>query len=328
MELTSAELFAGAGGLALGLEQAGFNHQLVTDNDLNCYYTLRVNRPYWPVQYTEIELLNFKEKVDIISGGFPCQAFSYAGKRLGLADVRGSLFYDFARVVEDAKPKMFLAENVKGLVTHDHGRTLQTILEVFSGLGYHVTYKLLNALDFEVPQKRQRVFIIGIRDDVFSEKGEFTFPSKVSEPVTLREAFENLEDPEPVYSSYSESKKKVFDLVPPGGCWRDLPEQVAKDYMGKSYYSGGGKTGIARRLSWDEPSLTILTSPSQKQTERIHPEETRPLSIREAAAIQTFPNDWEFSGSVSSRYKQIGNAVPVKLAYHVGRSCYNYLKGI
>ena len=107
-------------------------------------------------------------------------------------------------------------------------------------------------------------------------------------------------------------------MVPPGGYWRDLPLDIQKEYMLKSFYLGGGKTGMARRISWDEPSLTLTCSPAQKQTERCHPEETRPFTVREYARIQTFPDDWEFAGPMGAQYKQIGNAVPVNLAYHMG----------
>ena len=115
--------------------------------------------------------------------------------------------------------------------------------------------------------------------------------------------------------------------VPQGGCWKDLPLEIQKEYMGKSFHLSGGKTGMARRLAWDEPSLTLTCAPAQKQTERCHPEETRPLNIREYARIQTFPDDWEFKGSISSQYKQIGNAVPVNLGYHIGRCLIAMLDG-
>ncbi|MDE0566440.1 DNA cytosine methyltransferase, partial [Shewanella sp. K8] len=121
---------------------------------------------------------------------------------------------------------------------------------------------------------------------------------------------------------------KVLEQVPPGGYWRDLPLDVQKDYMKKSFYLGGGKTGMARRLSWDEPSLTLTCSPAQKQTERCHPEETRPLTVREYARIQTFPDDWIFSGPITAQYKQIGNAVPVNLASAVARSVVRLLNQI
>lgn len=120
----------------------------------------------------------------------------------------------------------------------------------------------------------------------------------------------------------------MLDMVPPGGCWIDLPDEVARDYMGKSYYSGGGKRGMARRISWDEPCLTLTCSPAQKQTERCHPDETRPFTTREYARIQSFPDEWEFTGSVSQVYKQIGNAVPVKLGKAIGLSIVDYLNKI
>jgi DNA (cytosine-5)-methyltransferase 1 len=116
--------------------------------------------------------------------------------------------------------------------------------------------------------------------------------------------------------------------VPAGGYWRDLPNALQLEYMQKSYYLGGGKTGMARRLAWDEPSLTLTCAPAQKQTERCHPEETRPLTIREYARIQTFPDSWQFCGSLSSQYKQIGNAVPVNLAFAVGRALVKLLNDI
>lgn len=128
--------------------------------------------------------------------------------------------------------------------------------------------------------------------------------------------------------SYPEKKRKVLELVPEGGDWRDLPEEVAKEYMGKSYYLGGGKTGMARRLSMDEPSLTLTCAPAQKQTERCHPTETRPLTVREYARIQTFPDTWTFAGNLTQQYKQIGNAVPVNLAWAVGRALVRLLNSI
>ena len=121
-------------------------------------------------------------------------------------------------------------------------------------------------------------------------------------------------------SEYPLEKRKILDMVPPGGYWRDLPVKYQKEYMKGSFYLGGGKTGMARRLSWEEPSLTLTCAPAQKQTERCHPDKTRPLTVREYARIQTFPDDWEFMGSMSSQYKQIGNAVPINLGYAVARS--------
>ena len=141
----------------------------------------------------------------------------------------------------------------------------------------------------------------------------------------MREALKKC--PKSLGSQYPPRKREVLDLVPPGGYWRDLPIDLQKEYMAGSFHLGGGKTGMARRLSWDEPSLTLTCSPAQKQTERCHPKETRPLNIREYARVQTFPDDWEFIGSVASQYKQIGNAVPVNLGYYVGRCLIAMLEG-
>ena len=319
--VTCIELFAGAGGLALGLEKAGLTTLQFVEIDSSCCETLKKNRPNWNVVCEDIHNIDFTQyrgKVDIVTGGFPCQAFSYAGKKLGMEDVRGTLFYEFARCGKEVSPKVFMAENVLGLVSHDNGRTLQTILSVFGELGYKVQYQILNAAFFNVPQKRERIVIVGIREDL---DVEFNYPVPNKTMMTLREGLKDC--PVSEGQAYSPKKKAVLDLVPPGGCWVDLPEEVQKDFMGKSFYSGGGKRGMARRISWDEPCLTLTCSPSQKQTERCHPEETRPFTVREYARIQSFPDDWEFCGGIGDKYKQIGNAVPVNLGYAIGTELKN-----
>lgn len=318
MKYTGIELFAGAGGLALGLEEAGIEGKLFVEFDQRACETLRENRPDWNVVEDDVANVDFSEykgKIDVVSGGAPCQAFSYAGKRLGFGDTRGTLFAEFARCVREVQPKMFLFENVKGLLSHDKGRTFKTIKHEFESLGYEIDYKVLNAAYFGVGQKRQRLIVIGIRSDL-KDKIDFEYPKEDGEMTILRDVLKDV--PDSPYQPYSEKKRKVMELVPAGGCWVDLPEEVAKDYMGKSYYSGGGRRGMARRISWDEPSLTLTTSPSQKQTERCHPEETRPFTVREYARIQSFPDEWKFCGGLSDQYKQIGNAVPVELARRIG----------
>ena len=314
--VTAIELFAGAGGLALGLEQAGICTVEYVEFEKACCETLKTNRPEWNVICDDIHNVDFTEysgQIDIVTGGFPCQAFSYAGKKLGFEDTRGTLFHEFARCVQQVRPKMFLAENVRGLVSHDKGRTLQTIIEVLKSLGYSIQYKILNAAYYGVGQKRERIVIIGIRDDL---PIDFSFPIPDEKMTTLRQVLKDC--PASPGEEYSEKKRKVLELVPAGGCWVDLPEDVAKNYMGKSYYSGGGRRGMARRISWDEPCLTLTCSPSQKQTERCHPEETRPFTVREYARIQSFPDDWKFCGGIGDQYKQIGNAVPVEMARRIG----------
>jgi DNA (cytosine-5)-methyltransferase 1 len=328
------ELFAGAGGLALGLEQACFDEVALIEIDKTACETLKLNRPKWNVLNEDIievskrDLLkefNLKEgELDLISGGYPCQSFSYAGKKLGLDDVRGTMFYYYAEFVKQLKPKMFFAENVKGLTTHDGGKTIETMINVFEDLGYKVEWKVLNAWDYGVAEKRQRVVIIGVRKDL-TDKVKFEYPTPHEYKPVLRDVLKDV--PESVGAKYPEKKKKVFDLVPPGGYWRDLPDDVAKDYMKSCYYMGGGRTGIARRLSWDEPSLTLTCSPMMKQTDRCHPDESRPFTTREYARIQSFPDDWEFAGKMGDIYKQIGNAVPVNLAKCIGESIMTALNG-
>lgn len=315
---TSIELFAGAGGLALGFEKAGIEGVSFVEIDKDACSTLRLNRPNWNVIEDDIANVDFKKykgKVDVVSGGAPCQAFSYAGKRLGFGDTRGTLFAEFARCLKEVEPKIFLFENVKGLLTHDKGRTFKTIIHEFESLGYETQHKVLNAAYYGVGQKRQRLIVIGIREDL-KNIINFEYPEPSKSITVLRDVLQNA--PESPHQPYSENKRRVMELVPAGGCWVDLPEEVAKEYMGKSYNSGGGRRGIARRISWDEPCLTLTTSPSQKQTERCHPDETRPFTVREYARIQSFPDEWEFHGTLTSKYRQIGNAVPVELARRIG----------
>ena len=276
-KLTSIDLFAGAGGTASGLENAGFSHQLLSEIDPFAVATLRLNRPNWNVvegDVANIDFHPFYNKIDLLEGGFPCQAFSYAGKSMGFEDTRGTLFFEFARAVK------------------------------------------------EVAQKRERLIIIGVRSDIDTP---ILLPKERDYIISLWEAIGHC--PPSPGQSYPEKKRRILDLVPPGGYWRDLPSDIQKEYLGGSYHLSGGKTGMARRLSWDEPSLTLTCSPAQKQTERCHPEETRPLNIREYARIQSFPDDWQFAGSVAQQYKQIGNAVPSNLAFHIGRAVRAMLEG-
>lgn len=322
---TAIDLFAGAGGTALGLENAGIKHIMLNEFDKHAVATLRLNKPEWNVIEDDIANIDFKpyrNRVDIIEGGFPCQAFSYAGKKMGFEDTRGTLFYEFARAVKEAKPKVAIGENVKGLISHENGKTLKTMVKVLQDLGYNVAYKVLRAQYLDVPQKRERLVIIAVRKDIESP---ILYPIEKDYTISLREAIGDK--PNSPGQEYSDKKKKVLSLVPEGGYWRDLPEDVQKEYMMASYYMGGGKTGMARRLSWDEPSLTLVCTPAQKQTERCHPEETRPLNVREYARIQTFPDTWEFAGSVGQQYKQIGNAVPVNLGYYMGLAAISILNG-
>ena len=325
------ELFAGAGGLALGLEKAGLKCVALNEIDKWACQTLRENRPNWNILEGDVKSYDFtkyKNKVEIVTGGFPCQSFSYAGKRLGFQDARGTLFYEFARVVKEVNPPICIGENVKGLRSHDKGKTLEGMISILDEIGYKIApIQILKAINYKVPQKRERLILVGIRKDIDIE---FNYPKPHNQVYTLSDALKKGElydndVPKSKGSEYPQHKKDVLDLIPPKGYWRDLPLDIQKDYMGKSFYLGGGKTGMARRIGWDEPSLTLTCSPAQKQTERCHPDETRPFTVREYARIQTFPDNWKFVGSVSQQYKQIGNAVPCNLGQEVGYSIIQFL---
>ncbi len=330
-EYTVLELFAGAGGLAIGLEKAGIKCIALNEIDKWACQTLRENRPNWNVLEGDIKNFDFgiyKNEVDIVTGGFPCQAFSYAGKKLGLQDARGTLFYEFARVVQEINSPICIGENVKGLLSHEKGKTLEGMISILDEIGYNVVpVEVLKAIHYKVPQKRERLILVGVRKDI-DLKYEYPKPYQkiynLSDALKKGELFDT-DVPQSEGTSYPKNKKEVLDLVPQKGYWRDLPLDIQKEFMGKSFYLGGGKTGMARRIGWDEPCLTLTCSPAQKQTERCHPEETRPFTVREYARIQTFPDDWKFMGSVSQQYKQIGNAVPCNLGQEIGYSIIKFL---
>lgn len=251
---TVIELFAGAGGLALGFENAGIHTNLLVEIDKIAVATLRLNRPKWNILHNDITNVDFQGmNADILTGGFPCQSFSYAGKKLGFDDVRGTLFFEYARAVKQVQPKIILAENVKGLEKHNNGQTLNVIISTLDELGYRCEYKILRSHYFDVAQKRERLIIIGVRKDLSIP---IIFPKENANPLLLRDALKNS----PLSDGYKYSEKK--------------------------------------------------------------------RSIREYARIQSFPDDWTFCGSISAQYKQIGNAVPVNLAHHIGNSLVKMLNSI
>lgn len=311
------EVCAGAGGFSKGLMNEGFKPLLLNDNDKHCIETLKKNHPNCNIikdSFVNIDYSPYKN-VDLLVGGVPCQSFSEAGKRLGFDDNRGNLMLEFINLIKKLNPKVFVIENVKGLKTHNNGETLKYIIKQIEQIGsYKVQYKILNSNDYDVPQKRERIFIVGFRD----KRKKYYFP----EPQTYKPILNDIlnDVPESIGYTYPQRKYEIMNLVPEGGCWIDLPQDIQQEYMGNALNSGGGKRGMAKRLSMSQPSLTLTTSPCQKQTERCHPKETRPLNIREYARIQTFPDDYEFIGTIGQQYKQIGNAVPVKLAEHIATS--------
>ncbi|MDJ1177571.1 DNA cytosine methyltransferase [Roseofilum sp. BLCC_M91] len=290
-------------------------------------------------------------EVDLITGGPPCQPFSTAGKRGSVLDPRGSLFMDFIRIVKEVQPRFFLMENVKGLLSAPlrhrpinqrgkgypplrkdeiKGAALEVVISEMKNIDYQVIYNVLEAADYGVPQTRQRVIFMGSRD---SESVTFPLPkySKYGKNLpkwrTLKDGLKGLVDSEPEFIPYSENRLKYLKLLKAGQNWKNLPEDLKQEAMGGAYHSGGGKVGFYRRLSWDKPSPTITTSPNQKATDMCHPVELRCLTVRESAKLQTFPDDWIFSGSTLSKYKQIGNAVPVLLSKEIGVYLFNLIQG-
>lgn len=342
-------LFSGAMGLDIGLGKAGLNVVIGQDFEPSCVETMKVNghnvlggdiRDIKPETLLELTGLHVGEPF-MICGGPPCQPFSTAGKRLGINDPRGSLFMDFIRMIDYIRPRFFIMENVKGIVSaplkhvpkkervrddaeQKLGTVLDVILSEFSKLGYKTVYGILDAVNYGVPQFRERFVLIGSRDneDIFLPIPTHFQMHQNSDYrwKTVGEAIKDLESNPGEYTRLSGDRKKYLHMVPEGGNWRDLPQEIIPVAMGGAYESGGGKVGFYRRLSYEQPSPTITTSPAQKATMLCHPKKDRPLSIKEYARIQQFPDDWTFTGTISAQYRQIGNAVPVGLAEAIGRA--------
>ena len=342
-------LFSGAMGLDIGLGKAGLNVVIGQDSEPSCVETMEANghnvlggdiREIKPETLLELTGLHIGEPF-MICGGPPCQPFSTAGKRLGINDPRGSLFMDFIRMIDYIRPRFFVMENVKGIVSSplkhvstkervkdDPEQKLGTVLDVilceFNKLGYKTVYGILDAVNYGVPQFRERFVLIGSRDneDIFlpipthfqmHQNPDYRWK-------TVGEVIKDLESDPGEYTPLSGDRKKYLHMVPEGGNWRDLPQEIIPVAMGGAYDSGGGKVGFYRRLSYSQPSPTITTSPAQKATMLCHPKQDRPLSIKEYARIQQFPDDWKFTGTISAQYRQIGNAVPIGLAEAIGRA--------
>lgn len=341
--------FSGAMGLDIGLEKAGLNVVIGQDFEPSCVETMRANghnvlggdiREINPETLLKLTGLHVGEPF-MVCGGPPCQPFSTAGKRLGINDPRGSLFMDFIRMIDYIRPRFFVMENVKGIVSsplkhvsvkerekddpeQQLGTVLDVILSEFDKLGYKTVYGVLDAVNYGVPQFRERFVLIGSRDneDIFLPMPTHFQMHQNSEYrwKTVGEVIKDLENNPGEYTSLSGERKKYIHMVPEGGNWRDLPEEIIPVAMGGAYRSGGGKVGFYRRLSYNQPAPTITTSPAQKATMLCHPTQDRPLSIKEYARIQQFPDDWIFKGTLSAKYRQIGNAVPVGLAEAIGRA--------
>ncbi len=302
----------------------------------------------------------FDGEVFLIAGGPPCQSFSSGGKRASLADPRGNLVFEFFRIVDEVRPRHFLFENVANLVTAavNHrpiakrpgqhwnlsmyergsvtaddadpmtddelsGSAIRLLLEELPRLRYKISFKVVDAASYGAPQHRLRFVMLGSRDS-----GPPRFPIATHGPKgsglapwgTLRDAIYDLRSCPGPSSEYTEPVRRIFEQIPEGGNWRSLPPNLQRLALGSSLEAGGGKTGFFRRLSWDRPAPTITGRSNRKASALCHPEFVRPLSVKECARIQGFPDDWRLSGSMAQQYQQVGNAVPVHLGRAFGRA--------
>ncbi|NJL51393.1 MAG: DNA cytosine methyltransferase [Hydrococcus sp. SU_1_0] len=352
--------FSGAMGLDLGIEKSGFDILLACEIDRFCQQTIAINRPDVALlsdinDYSASDILNAANltkhnSIDLVIGGPPCQAFSTAGKRQGFNDNRGNVFLKYIDLALELQPKFIVIENVRGLLScplkhrpHDQrrknfpdlsedelkGGALNFVLSKLKLSGYSYSFNLYNSANFGTPQIRERVIVICSKNGItppflqptHSENGEFNLPPW----KTVRSALQGIKTHS--HLDFPKKRLKYYRLLKSGQNWRDLPQELQKEAMGKSYYSGGGKTGFFRRLAWDKPSPTLVTHPAMPATDLAHPEENRPLSIQEYKRIQEFPDDWILAGSLVQQYKQVGNAVPISLGYAVGQLVHALLRG-
>lgn len=343
-------------GLDLGLEQAGMEIAVCVEMDKLACQTIRANSTI-PVIQNDVNLVSTaeilatagrkREEIFAVVGGPPCQAFSTAGKRLSLQDFRGNAIIRYMQVIEEIAPPFFVLENVRGILStplnvvpqeyEDEysalvqmpGSMMYFLWNEFRKLGYSLSFNLFNTANYGVPQIRERVVIFG------SKLGRIPLPSPTHSKTgvetgrkwtSLAEAFEGLSE-EQQFAEIPQRIKKHLVHLGEGENWRDLPAEIQKEAMGKSFELVGGKTGFYRRLSFSSPSPAILTSPVMNATLLAHPTEMRALSVQEYARIQQFPDCWKFQGKLSDIYRQIGNAVPVGMGYVVGKTILDFHQG-
>lgn len=360
--LNALSFFSGAMGLDLGLERAGIRTLLACEIDKDARQTITTNRPDLPLidnieDYSAAEIiaaagLTSTDEVDLIVGGPPCQAFSSAGNRQGFNDDRGNVFLTFIDRILEIQPRFAVIENVRGLLSaalrhvplsarttgtsqaiHQRGRggALNHILALLADAGYGVSFNLYDSANYGTPQRRERVIIVCSRD---GQQLPYLSPTHSEKELhglapwrTVREAFVNLEGVEHEHTNFASKRLQYFQMLEPGQNWRDLPADVQPEALGGAYRSGGGKTGFYRRLAWDRPSPTLVTSPAMPATALCHPSEDRPISVQEYKRLQEFPDDWVIEGRTLAKYRQIGNAVPLSLGQAVGTLLVNHING-
>lgn len=343
-EIVALSFFSGAMGLDIGMRNAGIDALLACEVNKYCRMTIKKNNPNIALigdinQYSSEDILKYakipqERQVDVIFGGPPCQAFSTAGARRALDDDRGNVFLRYIEVIEQIKPKYVVIENVRGLLSAPYpygdinkpikGGALLIIIDRLKDAGYDMSFELYNSANFGSPQIRERVVMLGKLD---GEKMPYLTPTNSENPEyglpkwkTLGEAFQERNIQKHHSIQFPEKRLKFYRMLTDGQYWKDLPDKYKEEAMGNKLNMGGGKTGFYRRLSMTKPSPTLVTNPTMPATDLCHPIEDRPLSVEEYACIQEFPEDWEICGPILEQYKQIGNAVPIKLGEAIGKA--------
>ena len=352
-KIIALSFFSGAMGLDIGMRNGGIDALLACEFDKHCRITIAKNNPNIALigdieKYSASDILRMAKipknhNVDIIFGGPPCQAFSTAGNRKGFDDTRGNVFLTYLDIVGEIRPTYVVIENVRGLLSAKYpykdittpfkGGALLVILDKLHKFGYTTSFELYNAANFGAPQNRERIVIIG---KLGKEKVSYLTPTHSSDSSynlppwkTLSEAFATLPpDITHHYIEFPEKRLRFYRMLTEGQYWKDLPENMQKEAMGKKLKLGGGKTGFYRRLSYSKPSPTLVTNPTMPATDLCHPTENRPLSVEEYSCIQGFPNNWEICGPILEQYKQIGNAVPIKLGEAIAKTIINDMNHI
>lgn len=359
-DIVALSFFSGAMGLDIGLEKAGIKILLASEIEPSARATIIANKPgigligdicnYSASDIRKYANLPKNREIDLMIGGPPCQAFSTAGKRESFSDLRGNVFLTFIDRILELRPKFAVIENVRGLLSaaynpplkkefgfamptpkQEKGGALAYIIKKLEEGGYGVSFNLYNAANYGAPQKRERIVIVCSRDGrkapylepTHSEDGSFNLPKW----RTVTEVIKGMKEAEQEYINFPEKRLKFFRMLKAGQYWKDLPEDMQREAMGKKLDLGGGKTGFFRRLSWRQPSPTLVTDPTMPATDLCHPVKDRPLSVQEYKRIQEFPDDWILCGDTKAKYKQVGNAVPVSLGAAIGRHIVKLLKG-
>lgn len=343
-DIVALSFFSGAMGLDIGMSNGGIDALLACEFNKYCRMTIEKNRPDMALigdinKYEPEEILRFAgipegRKVDVIFGGPPCQAFSTAGARRALDDERGNVFLRYIEIVEKIRPTYVVIENVRGLLSAPYpykdieepikGGALCVILDRLKEAGYTISFELYNAANFGAPQIRERVVMIG---KLGNDKVPYLTPTHEEKNDyglhpwrTLADAVDGIENKEQHFIEFPEKRLKFYRMLKQGQYWKDLPEEAQKEAMGAKLKLGGGKTGFYRRLSFSKPSPTLVTDPTMPATDLGHPIEDRPLSVEEYSRIQEFPDEWTICGPIKEQYRQIGNAVPIKLGEAIART--------